>query len=162
MHFTRLLCCKIPLRTMVRPISTFGARCWAYPKSVASRLIAALASWLSILQGSLHSLSDSKPLGMCAEPDVALTCTDHDPSDTVAEPAVLQPIVQSLLLLQGVALLHKPSKAFLGRRWCIQVFTQLRTVRSILRLLPAVLRLYFHIQTYTRFSRRVKSCPTHG
>ena len=29
--------------------------------------------------------------------------------------------MQALSILQGVALLHEPSKAFLGRRWCIQV-----------------------------------------
>lgn len=75
MHFTRLLCYKIPLRAMVRPVS-HSTHVGLTPKPVASRLIAVLASWLPILQDSLHILNDSKPLGMCVQPGVA--CAEHD------------------------------------------------------------------------------------
>ena len=41
------------------------------PPPVASRLVAVLASWLPILQDSLHKLHDSKPLSMLIQRDVA-------------------------------------------------------------------------------------------
>lgn len=75
-----------------------------FEHNVASRLATVLASWLLLLRENLETTKVSSP------------------SESATEPAILQPIMQALSILQGVALLHQPSKAFLGRRWCIQLF----------------------------------------
>ena len=42
-------------------------------------------------------------------------------ADTESVRALCRPTMQALAILQGVSLLHGPSKRFLARRWCIQV-----------------------------------------
>ena len=41
--------------------------------------------------------------------------------DSESVRALCRPMMQALAILQGVSLLHGPSKRFLVRRWCIQV-----------------------------------------
>jgi hypothetical protein len=42
-------------------------------------------------------------------------------ADTEGVHALCRLLMQALTILQGVSLLHGPSKRFLARRWCIQV-----------------------------------------
>ncbi|KAF8514836.1 cell division protein Cdc14 [Hysterangium stoloniferum] len=45
-------------------------------------------------------------------------------------------IIQSLAILQGVALIHSPSKLFLSKKWCIQLFVDLLNISRYISTPP--------------------------
>ncbi|CAG7848626.1 SubName: Full=Uncharacterized protein {ECO:0000313/EMBL:CCA70465.1} [Serendipita indica DSM 11827] len=89
-------------------------RCYLTPILVASRIVAAISSWLPILQSISNTVGDSK-------------IADHDESLRITGN-----IIQCLSILQGVSLLHKPSKDFLCRRWCLELLLDLLVLSKYL------------------------------
>ncbi|KAF8592723.1 hypothetical protein K439DRAFT_1626064 [Ramaria rubella] len=77
--------------------------------NVASRLMYSLSTSLPILQQTAHSTN----LDNDADPDPM---------------SISHNVIQSLSIIQGVALLHPPSKIFLSKKWCIQVLVDLLAI----------------------------------
>lgn len=93
-----------------------------YYALVASRLVSSLASWTLVLHNALSTASDDVPLGEISSYILfLLSANDRWNADTESACALCRPMMQALAILQGVSLLHGPSKRFLARRWCIQV-----------------------------------------
>lgn len=96
---------------------------WFNHLVVVSRLAPVLASWLTSLQSSINSSGGVKSQGGYK---FIMNIIIFTPCLAAADellPFVVQSVLQALSILQGVSLLHHSSKAFLGRSWCLQVWS---------------------------------------
>ncbi|PVF94753.1 hypothetical protein CPB86DRAFT_628815 [Serendipita vermifera] len=100
-----VLCVKQELSNQ---LDTFISSQDSFETNVASRIIAAISTWIPEYKSHVSQASDSK----LADKDGGMS-------------GLAQSIIFSMSILQGVALLHAPSKAFLGRRWCLELLLDL-------------------------------------
>ncbi|GJJ07224.1 hypothetical protein Clacol_001424 [Clathrus columnatus] len=77
------------------------------------------------------------------------TMNNNSGSDEEAS-SICRVITQSLQVVQGLALLHSPSKQYLGKRWCIELFVDLLSIARHLSPLPLANSTQINTNTNTR------------